>query len=273
MTRQHSGTGLGLAICKQLVEKMKGQIGLESIQKEGSIFWFAIPLSVGESNQVGTTHQRPLSQLPKFEGEIVLLVEDNPTNQKVVLEYLALMQIKVDIAPNGQIAVHMVKQCDYDLILMDCRMPVMNGLEATQKIRQLNQKENIPIIAMTASILDDARQKCLFAGMNDYLPKPFQEEELISILNRWLNNAKDEQLVFVHKSGTSSSNSPTDTASLIDLNLIKGYSIENPTFILDILETYVAIFLRKSKNYERHYLKEMKNWLAFMPTLSAVLLP
>ena len=126
---------------------------------------------------------------------------------------------------------------------------------------------------MTASILDDDRQKCLSAGMNDYLPKPFQEEELISILNRWLNNTNDEQLVFVHKSGTSSSNSPTDTASLIDLNLIKGYSIENPTFILDILETYVAIFLRKSKNYERHYLKEMKNWLAFMPMLSAVLLP
>ena len=239
LTRQNSGTGLGLTICKQLVDMMKGEIGLESIQKEGSIFWFTIPLIIGECSQIDEIHQSQLAKLPKFEGKSILLVEDNFTNQKVALEYLSLMQVTVDTASNGKVAVEMVTKYDYDLILMDCRMPVMNGLEATQKIRKLDKKNRVPIIAMTASILDDARQECLAAGMDDYLPKPFQEEELILTLNRWLYD-KNKQLVTARENGNLSVRPLVAKSNLIDLSLIKGYCVGNPTFIVDMLETYLS---------------------------------
>ena len=255
LTRQNSGTGLGLTICKQLVDMMNGEIGLESIQKEGSIFWFTIPFIIGECSQINEIHQSQLAELPKFEGKSILLVEDNFTNQKVALEYLSLMQITVDTASNGEVAVEMVKQCDYDLILMDCRMPVMNGLEATQKIRELDKKNRVPIIAMTASILDDARQECLAAGMDDYLPKPFHEEELILTLNRWLYD-KDKQLVISGENENLSVRPLVTKSNLIDLSLVKGYCVGNPTFIVDMLETYVSHIPQEIQKLQKAWFKK-----------------
>ena len=165
---------------------MNGQIGLESDENEGSTFWFYLGFCLGEASVLQSNQLHLSINLPLFTRARVLVVEDNPTNQKVVQEYLRLMQIEFEIAENGQVAVQKSREQTCDLILMDCRMPVMDGFETTREIRQRGKGANTPIMAMTSSILDQARQRCLDAGMDDYLTKPFQEVELVSILNKWL---------------------------------------------------------------------------------------
>ena len=256
-TWQYSGTGLGLAICKQLVEAMDGQIGLESNENEGSTFWFYLGFCLGDASILESNELHLSINLPLFTGARVLVVEDNPTNQKVVQEYLRLMQIEFEIAENGQNAVRKTSEQTYDLILMDCRMPVMDGFEATRKIRQQGKATNTPIVAMTARILDQARQQCLDAGMDDYLAKPFQEAELVSILSKWLKvngspRSKPElQSGVTHgqltarQTGTdqrlTSSSYPTSwqprDTPVINLELIQGYSLQNPTFLIEVLKT------------------------------------
>ena len=236
---------------------MDGQIGLESNENEGSTFWFYLGFCLGDASILESNELHLSINLPLFTGARVLVVEDNPTNQKVVQEYLRLMQIEFEIAENGQHAVRKTSEQTYDLILMDCRMPVMDGFEATRKIRQQGKATNTPIVAMTARILDQARQQCLDAGMDDYLAKPFQEAELVSILNKWLKvngspRSKPElQSGVTHgqltarQTGTdqrlTSSSYPTSwqprDTPVINLELIQGYSLQNPTFLIEVLKT------------------------------------
>ncbi|MBI4750587.1 MAG: response regulator [Acidobacteria bacterium] len=201
MTRRFGGTGLGLAICKQLVDMMGGEIGVESALGQGACFWFTVRLashSVQENHHPlsapSTDHtQPPLPTQPATSKNLpleqpVLLVEDNIVNQKVVCRQLEKLGLKVTIANNGKEAVEATRHTAFALILMDCHMPEMDGFEATAKIRQQEGPDrHIPIIALTAGALQTDADKCYQAGMDDFLAKPFKPEELRHLLQRWLN--------------------------------------------------------------------------------------
>ena len=187
--RQFGGTGLGLAISKRLTELMGGRIGVQSRVGEGSTFWFTVKLlSLGEARPAQASSAVPPVVESNPAHARLLLVEDNNINQKVALAMLKNLGYRADVARNGAEAVKAVASKQYDLVLMDCLMPEMDGFEATRCIRGQGQHcAELPIIAMTASAFAEDRNACLAAGMTDYLSKPVREAELRNKLERWLS--------------------------------------------------------------------------------------
>ena len=201
-TRKFGGTGLGLTISRQLVELMGGNISVVSVEGQGSTFSFTLEMTICE-NQTGqqgsdvagysglndgTRKQQDVTTFP--DTIRVLMAEDNVVNQKVAISMLKKIGIQhVDVARDGREAVSMNSTHTYDLILMDCQMPQMSGYEATGVIRQQEREQQlppIPIIAMTANAMSEDREKCLAAGMDDYLSKPVKTQELQKTLAQWL---------------------------------------------------------------------------------------
>jgi two-component system, sensor histidine kinase and response regulator len=195
-TRRHGGTGLGLAITRGLAQLMGGDAGVESSPGQGSTFWFTARLqrvaassitSDAALREMRRTGVRPgtTTAPTRFEGR-VLLAEDNPTNQFVLLKLLRDLGVHVDLAENGREAVDQLTEQPYDLVLMDMQMPEMDGLEATREIRGLPARADTPIVALTANAFTEDRERCLQAGMDGFLPKPIDPTLLREALERWL---------------------------------------------------------------------------------------
>jgi CheY-like chemotaxis protein len=180
--QQFGGTGLGLSIVKRLSELMGGKIDVKSVLDEGTTFTFTASFDLSSKvveepqNSVTTS----LAALEHFDNVRILLAEDNAINQFVAVRILQSWNINVDVALNGLEAFHKVAADDFDLVLMDTHMPVMNGMEATRKIRTelVGDKKQIPIISFSASVIEHERQEALDAGVNDFLEKPFNPQIL-----------------------------------------------------------------------------------------------
>lgn len=185
-SRKYGGTGLGLSICKSLVELMGGQIGVYSRVNEGSTFWFEIPLIEGRAtlSELRRDDSKEVGQ--KTYGLKILLAEDNQINQMVAIKQLEKLGCQCDVVANGKEAIEALRHITYDLVLMDCQMPEMDGYEATRTIRLLNESfSNIPIVAMTANAMKGDRERCLEAGMNDYVTKPITISDLSLVIEQW----------------------------------------------------------------------------------------
>ena len=189
-TRNFGGTGLGLNICRQLVEMMGGRITVESVVGKGSVFSFSLSFAVAEQNDVPSRCQTiSMDRQPSCPSRRILVVEDDAVNRLYIQALLARLGQQCDLAENGLEALQALEEQDYDLVLMDCRMPVMDGFEAVARIRDPASKvrnHRIPVVALTANAMTGDREVCLAAGMDDYLSKPFELQQLAEILDRTL---------------------------------------------------------------------------------------
>lgn len=197
MTRKYGGSGLGLAISKPLVELMGGRIGLNSRPGSGSTFWFDIPFEHQASADEGKVRlpesTPPAPFPPDLTGYHVLLAEDEPINQEVSRCLLEDIGLSVDVAKDGEEAIAFARWREYALILMDMQMPNINGIEATQAIRQDSRNRNTPILAMTANAFEEDRAACIAAGMNEHICKPVDPEQLHTLIATWINTTRSTQ--------------------------------------------------------------------------------
>ncbi|WP_296055650.1 response regulator [uncultured Amphritea sp.] len=247
-TRNYGGTGLGLTISRQLIEMMGGLIDFSSEQNQGTTFWFSLTLT--------KTDEQPESEIADFKSSseavtiegYILLVEDHPVNQEYALQALKGLGVRVDLAANGVQALKMISENDYQLVLMDCQMPEMDGYQATAEIRkreQADQRPHLPIIALTANAMADDRQRCLQAGMDDYLAKPFDKKQITHVLRHWLSLDESGNSGFM-PDYRGSEESPGDITFHLDKEVIDENVISqliemdaNGAFLRKIIDAYL----------------------------------
>jgi len=187
-TREYGGTGLGLVISKKIVELMNGQIWLESEQGKGSSFYFSVTFAKAQSHiEANVAGENDIQNaIDQLRGAKILVVEDNEINQELAEILLSDNGLSVEVAANGQQAVDLITSEHFDGVLMDCLMPVMDGYEATQRIRSNNEFKNLPIIAMTGSAMKQDIEKALSVGMNDHISKPVDPAIVFQTMAKWI---------------------------------------------------------------------------------------
>jgi signal transduction histidine kinase/FixJ family two-component response regulator len=186
IARCFGGTGLGLSLSKQLVEAMGGTISVVSEVGRGSQFTVVLPLALAQNENAGPAAQTPRTDATPSRPLRILLAEDQKTNQVIATQFLASAGHRCDIAENGLAAVAAVERNDYDVILMDAHMPLLDGLEAARRIRAMERGESVPIIAVSADAVPGVRLQYATAGMDDFLSKPFDREALLDMIARWV---------------------------------------------------------------------------------------
>ena len=196
-SRKHGGTGLGLAIASRIVEQMGGELSVDSVPGAGATFWFEVHLPAAppdlqpqDNLESGYTGYEQLAPAEDSDTLDVLVVEDNPVNQLYCQAVLERLGHRVSLAGDGFAAVEMAATRPFDLILMDCQMPILDGFQATLRLRQAETAAGMPrrrIVAVTATAMDEDRQRCIDAGMDDVLIKPFSPEDIARAIERSRN--------------------------------------------------------------------------------------
>ena len=237
-TRRFGGTGLGLAISKKIVEQAGGEIGVRSAPGSGSSFWFTMPFTAASKPRERGARRH--STTPESHGRgRILLAEDDSVGRMIALRQIRGLGYEVDAVPNGVEVLKALDERAYDLVLMDCQMPELDGYEATRRIRQMEDGvRHTPIVAVTAHALSGDREKCLAAGMDDYVSKPYRGKHLATVLGTWLTarepvaRGEDDAV----DGGLDASAEPLDATSLAELRQLDG----------DLIVKVVGVFLEQN---------------------------
>ncbi len=235
VTRKYGGTGLGLTIVKQLVELQKGRIAVTSKENEGSSFIVLVPYGIGKKGAVTQSSPKNERALKAVNASqlVVLLVEDNDINRLYAKSILKNWQCYTDTAENGLVALEKIKNQAYDVVLMDIQMPVMDGYETTKAIRLMNSPmRDVPVIALTANATKADVEKCMVAGMNDYLPKPFTPDDLYRKL------FIDQKISPKHKIKSKTGAKVKPANQLYNLDYLRSVSGNNEEFIREMVLTF-----------------------------------
>lgn len=232
-TGRVAGAGLGLAISKELVELMGGKIGVESEVGSGTTFWVELELEAGREDTLRVENADGTGTLWIRDGARVLLAEDNPTSRMVTEALLRKLSCEVDVALDGRDALQKVRANEYDIVFMDCYMPLMDGFQATRRIRRSEASRDLPVIALTASVAENDRARCIEAGMNDTLCKPVRVSMLARTIERWVPVGERRSMKPV------SSLPPPAALDLTMVRRLVSLDGEDDDFIRDVMCGYV----------------------------------
>lgn len=269
VTRKYGGTGLGLTIVKQIVELQRGSITVNSTEEKGTTFSIVIPYTIGNTTELeekASVFNKKQNELSNLKNLRILLAEDNDINRLYATSILKMWECTADTAENGYVALEKVRNNDYDIILMDIQMPVMDGFEATRAIKKSGAPKNqIPIIALTANSSSKDIEKCMASGMNDCIAKPFTPENLFGILIKYGRFRETQQAL-----------KPENET--IDLSYLKKMSNNDKEFVDEIINSFVlntpkAIKEIKSYLNSENWIKMEEQVHKIKPTLTMIGMP
>ena len=262
ITRLYGGSGLGLAICNELLSLMGSQLTLSSEPEQGSTFSFELCLAVLPlhlANNVASAQPSQLTAkdpIQSLAGYKVLVVEDNIINQQVVTEFLRLSGILVSVANNGVEALELLAQNDFAAVLMDMHMPVMDGFETTKQIRLQTRFKNLPVLALSAGVTTEEQVRCLASGINEFISKPVNPDQLLNALIRWIKPEAAETALAIIAAPLS-----YDDLAVFDFKTILTLIGHNQSLLLDILKTFKDSFV--------HFLADLNALLLAKDRLAA----